>query len=152
MKTVYRVEGAVIREWAAPADEVVVRPFTEVPPPAGDDIIVKGFDWNNSEYIVEKVVPVALYEAQQAGFEELAMMVGQIAEKVYAEDIPPESEYPEVPEKLPEQIDPEPTDPEVIDPEVPGVEGNPDEPTDPEIPVDSVDPGEVSESEVSDNG
>ncbi|EOH94854.1 hypothetical protein [Enterococcus pallens] len=98
MKTVYRVENAVIKEWAAPDDEVIVRPFTEVAPPVADNLIIKGFDWNNSEYIVEQVVPVALYEAQQAGFEELAMIVGELCEEVFpAEEELPEEEEPDLP-------------------------------------------------------
>lgn len=90
MKQVWKINGAIIKEWAAPDDEIVVRPFTEKKPPEGDDITVKGFDWNADQYITEEVVPVALYEAQQAGFEELAMIVGALCEEVFPAEIPDE--------------------------------------------------------------
>ncbi|MGM0214978.1 hypothetical protein [Enterococcus sp. AZ109] len=121
-----------------PKEKIVVRPFTEKEPPLADNIIIKGFDWNKDEYITEQVVPVELYEAQQAGFEELAMFVGQLAEKVYSEDMPPEEGGPEEP--IPEEpipADPEVTDPEVVDPETPGEPVDAD-PVDPEIPSDPI--------------
>ena len=105
MKQVWKVNGAMINEWAAPDDEIIVRPFTEKRPPEGDDISVKGYDWNNDQYIVEEVVPVALYEAQQAGFEELAMIVGALCEEVFPVEIPdeePEVENPEEPSETEE--------------------------------------------------
>lgn len=137
MKTVYRVEGAVIREWAAPADEVVVRPFTEIAPPISDDIIVKGFDWNNSEYIVEKVVPVAVHEALQGGFEDIAMMVGMLFEAVFPaeEELPEEGPTEEDSgsgEEDTEEPAPIPEEPEI--PETPPVE----EPENPEEESEAV--------------
>lgn len=115
MKQVWKINGAIIKEWAAPDDEIVVRPFTEKRPPEGDDITVKGYDWNAEQYITEEVVPVALYEAQQAGFEELAMIVGALCEEVFPEENPdeePESEpdpeqEPEEPAELSENPDEE---------------------------------------------
>lgn len=105
MKQVWKINGAIVKEWAAPDDEIVVRPFTEKKPPEGDDITVKGFDWNADQYITEEVVPVALYEAQQAGFEELAMVVGALYEEVFPSDVPTDEVEAEIPNEPDEPVE-----------------------------------------------
>ncbi|HGW6167058.1 TPA: hypothetical protein ACNHS6_000020 [Enterococcus faecalis] len=61
MKTVYKVIGQTYEEWEAPEDSVVSRPFTEVKPPKGPDVMIAGFDWETNQWIWVRGVPYDLY-------------------------------------------------------------------------------------------
>lgn len=60
-KTVYKVVGQTHEEWGAPKDSVVSRPFTEVEPPKGPDVMIAGFDWETNQWIWVCGVPYDLY-------------------------------------------------------------------------------------------
>ncbi|EGO8394034.1 hypothetical protein PGJ43_002719, partial [Enterococcus faecalis] len=45
----------------APKDSVVSRPFTEVEPPKGPDVMIAGFDWETNQWIWVRGVPYDLY-------------------------------------------------------------------------------------------
>ncbi|MBA5254905.1 hypothetical protein [Enterococcus hirae] len=60
-KTVYRVVGQNYEEWEAPIDSPVSRPFTDVVPPKGSDVMIAGFDWETNQWIWVRGVPYDLY-------------------------------------------------------------------------------------------
>ena len=61
MKVVYRVIGQTYEVWYAPKDSKTVRPFTEVEPPKGPDVMIAGFDWETNQWIWVRGVPYDLY-------------------------------------------------------------------------------------------
>jgi len=105
MKRVFKIEGSKVSGWMAPDDEVIRRPFTEKEPPEGDDILISGYDWVNEQYITDPVVPVDLYQALMEGFNELALVVGTIYEKVFPEEDSENMEEPMEPVEIPEQTE-----------------------------------------------
>ncbi|MBD9891142.1 hypothetical protein RFW15_02600 [Enterococcus faecalis] len=60
-KTVYKVIGQTYEEWQSPIDSLVSRPFTEVEPPKGPDVMIAGFDWETNQWIWIRGVPYDLY-------------------------------------------------------------------------------------------
>ncbi|MBK5028931.1 hypothetical protein [Enterococcus faecium] len=61
MKVVYKVVGQSYEIWLAPKDSITSRPFTEVEPPKGSDVMIAGFDWENNQWIWVKGVPYDQY-------------------------------------------------------------------------------------------
>lgn len=61
-----------------PTTKAVYRPFTEVEPPVGDDVLITGFDWNTLHWKFEQIVPPAKYEALEQGFMEMAEIVSSL--------------------------------------------------------------------------
>ena len=59
--TYYKVVGQTYEEWGASKDSVVSRPFTEVEPPKGPDVMIAGFDWETNQWIWVRGVPYDLY-------------------------------------------------------------------------------------------
>lgn len=60
-KKAYKVIGQTYEEWEAPADSLVSRPFTEVEPPKGPDVMIAGFDWETNQWIWVRGVPYDQY-------------------------------------------------------------------------------------------
>ncbi|MGL9846125.1 hypothetical protein IGJ91_001284 [Enterococcus sp. DIV0765f] len=61
MKVVYKVVGQSYEVWFAPKESTTSRPFTEVEPPKGPDVMIAGFDWENNQWIWVKGVPYDQY-------------------------------------------------------------------------------------------
>lgn len=61
MKVVYKVVGQSYEVWFAPKESMTSRPFTEVEPPKGPDVMIAGFDWENNQWIWVKGVPYDQY-------------------------------------------------------------------------------------------
>ncbi|MCB8536506.1 hypothetical protein KMA69_08245 [Enterococcus faecium] len=61
MKVVYKVVGQGYEIWLAPKDSTTSRPYTEVEPPKGPDVMIAGFDWENNQWIWVRGVPYDLY-------------------------------------------------------------------------------------------
>ncbi|EPI2195058.1 hypothetical protein ACS4H2_001439 [Enterococcus faecalis] len=61
MKIVYRVIGQTYEIWYAPKESKTSRPFTEVEPPKGSDVMIAGFDWETNQWIWVRGVPYDLY-------------------------------------------------------------------------------------------
>ena len=92
-KTVYRVVGQNYEEWEAPIDSLVSRPFTDVVPPKGPDVMIAGFDWETNQWIWVRGVPYDLYvRSNQIAANtmkevtKLKNMVEQIQKVVFPED------------------------------------------------------------------
>ncbi|HBC4463653.1 TPA: hypothetical protein KER80_000715 [Enterococcus faecalis] len=61
MKVVYKVIGQTYEIWLAPKDSITSRPYTEVEPPKGPDVMMAGFDWETDQWIWVRGVPYDLY-------------------------------------------------------------------------------------------
>ncbi|MFP7290834.1 hypothetical protein [Enterococcus hirae] len=61
MKVVYKVVGQGYEIWLAPKDSTTSRPFTEVEPPKGPDVMIAGFDWENNQWMWVRGVPYDTY-------------------------------------------------------------------------------------------
>ncbi|EHH1654776.1 hypothetical protein G9L46_002483 [Enterococcus faecium] len=94
MKVVYKVVGQGYEIWLAPKDSTTSRPYTEVEPPKGPDVMIAGFDWENNQWIWVRGVPYDLYvRSNQIAANtmkevtKLKNMVEQIQKVVFPEDL-----------------------------------------------------------------
>lgn len=62
MQTVYKVDGNKYSVWQAPDDEIIVRPFTQIKPPQGDNIVLIGFNWADGKWEYVETVDVNDYQ------------------------------------------------------------------------------------------
>ena len=61
MKVVYKVVGQGYEIWLAPKNSTTSRPYTEVEPTKGPDVMIAGFDWENNQWIWVRGVPYDQY-------------------------------------------------------------------------------------------
>lgn len=94
MKVVYKVVGQGYEIWLAPKDSTTSRPYTEVEPPKGPDVMIAGFDWENNQWIWVRGVPYDLYVRSNQitantmkEVTKLKNMVEQIQKVVFPEDL-----------------------------------------------------------------
>ncbi|EGP4991396.1 TPA: hypothetical protein QFK61_002093 [Enterococcus faecium] len=94
MKVVYKVVGQGYEIWLAPKGSTTSRPYTEVEPPKGPDVMIAGFDWENNQWIWVRGVPYDLYvRSNQIAANtmkevtKLKNMVEQIQKVVFPEDL-----------------------------------------------------------------